>query len=602
MQPVLNVEDTRRVEKALTRQGVSVSELMHRAGAALAQEVLNMADANKAVVFVGFGNNGGDGWVCAEELLEAGVDVCVVSPCPVDQLHTDLALVVAKSAVEAGVTFLVAPPKAEIEEQLEAADVLVDALLGTGFHGEPEAPFDIWIDLINASGVPVVSADVPSGLSAQTGHAPGGCVWADVTVTMLALKPGLLSDTGRDACGAIVIAPLASQTERLVLDADPVAWRVETPDYLDVLEPPTSAVDKYSRGHVLVVAGSTRYPGAAVLAARAAARSGAGYVTLAVPASIAPLVQMQLVEVPVVPCPYDELEGTFSADARPVVEKLAARADACVAGPGMRVDAATVNLVSGLLESDVPLVLDADALNCVARLTSNRLDNYPELIRRKAPLVMTPHRRELGRLMGLPDTPPDSLTSALEASRRIVWADGGSDVVIVAKGTATACVGVEAALLPKPGPVALATAGTGDVLSGIIAAQLAKTKATGDQLPLLCAFACEVHATAANLAAERFGSTGVMASDVADASGLATDELSRRAALIDTPFDPDAADTPDTSEAPAASNAFAADKNSAFAGSGATGSAGVAAEARNRQAAHLGARFGAALRREATHE
>ena len=110
--------------------------------------------------------------------------------------------------------------------------------------------------------------------------------------------------------------------------------------------------------------------------------------------------------------------------------------------------------------------------------------------------MLTPHRRELGRLMGLPDTPPDSLTSALEASRRIVWADGGSELVIVAKGTATACVGVETALLPKPGPASLATAGSGDVLSGIIGALLAHHVPDGELLPLLCALGCEIHGTA----------------------------------------------------------------------------------------------------------
>lgn len=548
MQPVLNVEDVRRVEKGLTRVGVSVSELMHRAGAALAQETMHVVDGGTCVVLVGFGNNGGDGWVCAEKLYVDGWDVHVVSPCAIDDLHSDLARVVAHSAESAGVHCLVAPPRSELEALLGSCDVCVDAMLGTGFHGEPQAPFDIWIEALNASGAQVISADVPSGLSAQTGHAAGPVVFADVTVTMLSLKPGLLADEGRDVCGAIVIAPLAEQTERLVLEADPVAWRVEAPDYIDVIEPPSMAVDKYSRGSVLVVAGSSRYPGAAIMAARSAARAGAGYVSLAVPACIAHVVQAHLIEIPVIPCPYEEAEGTFSADARPVIQKLAERADAVVVGPGMRVNASTVSICSGLLETAVPLVMDADALNCVARLTSNRLDNFPELIRRKKPLILTPHRRELGRLMGLPDTPPDSLTSALEASRRIVWADGGSDVVIVAKGSATACVGVEAALLPKPGPSALATAGTGDVLSGILVALLAKGGIEGDRLPLMCALGCEIHGQAAALAAERVGSQGVMATDVIECVGLASDIMAQRAAFVDEGADLEQDDAERTQE------------------------------------------------------
>lgn len=528
MQPILNIEDVRRVEQALTREGVSISELMHRAGSAAAQEVIRMGDVARAAILVGTGNNGGDGWVAAEELAAAGVKVTVVSPIPPDKIKGDLAKVAAVRAISAGVPVVVGPPRSTLEELFSKADVVLDGMLGTGFRGSPTAPYDIWIDTLNMSGARVVAIDVPSGLSAQTGHAPGGCVFADVTVTMIALKPGLLSDEGRDACGSIVVAPLAEQTARLVLDEDPVAWRAELPDYLRVMAPPTSAVDKYSRGSVLVVAGSSRFPGAAVLAARAAARAGAGYVTLAVPETIVPVVQSHLVEVPVVGLPAEQ-GGTFSSEGLDELRGLAARNSAVLVGPGMQVTSSTVAVCSALLEADVPLVMDADALNCLARLTSNRLDNFPELIRRTSQLVLTPHRRELGRLMGLPENPPDSLTSALEASRRIVWADGGSELVIVAKGNATACVGVNTAILPKPGPASLATAGTGDVLAGIIAAQLARTRAEGDDLPLMCAYACEVHGYAGSIAAERYGSTGVMALDVANVVGIAVDVVEEHA-------------------------------------------------------------------------
>ena len=291
MQPVLNVEDIRRVEVALTRVGVSMSELMHRAGYAAAQEVLGLPGADTIVVLVGTGNNGGDGWVAAETLKEKGRAVQVVTPIPPADLRSDLARVVAQSAVAASVPVIVGPSRMELEALLGKADVVLDCMLGTGFEGSPRTPFDIWIECLNASGARVVSVDVPSGLSAQTGAAPGPCVVADLTLTMLALKPGLLADRGRDVCGQIVVAPLAEQTAKLVVDADPVAWRAELEDYLDVLVEPSAAVDKFSRGSVLVVGGSVRFPGAAVMAAKAAARAGAGYVTLAVPEAIAALVQ-----------------------------------------------------------------------------------------------------------------------------------------------------------------------------------------------------------------------------------------------------------------------------------------------------------------------
>ncbi|WP_293847001.1 NAD(P)H-hydrate dehydratase [uncultured Parolsenella sp.] len=539
MQPVLNIEDIRAVERRLSDAGVSISELMHRAGGAAAQEVMHLGDVSRVVVLAGFGNNGGDGWVAAEDLKASGVDVRVVTPCEPENLHGDLAPMVARAAIESGVKYLVGPSRDELDQLLGAADVVLDAMLGTGFHDAPVAPLSIWIDALNSSGARVVSVDVPSGLSAQTGRAPGAVVVADVTITMLALKPGLLSDDGRDVCGSIVVAPLAEQTAKLVYEADPVAWRCETADYVDVLQPPTCVVDKYSRGSVLVVGGSTRFPGAAIMAAKAAARAGAGYVTLAVPEPVANLARTHLLEIPVVGLPADA-DGTFSNAARAQVAELAARRSAVLVGPGMCVTGGTVGVVSTLLEGKTPLVVDADGLNSIARLTNNALDEFPELLRRSAPLVLTPHRRELGRLVGLTgDASPDTLTSALDAARRVVWADGGSEIVVVAKGTATACVGVEVALLPKPGPACLATAGSGDVLAGIMAGLLSRGIET-ENLPTLTALACEVHGCAASIAQERFGSRGVMAADIIDSVGVALDAVEDRATFSGADIAPEA--------------------------------------------------------------
>jgi NAD(P)H-hydrate epimerase len=296
----------------------------------------------------------------------------------------------------------------------------------------------------------------------------------------------------------------------------------------------TQSVDKFTRGSVLVVGGSTRYTGAAVLCARAAARAGAGYVTLAVPEPVVAIAQTHLLEIPVVGLPFDEERGSFAADAKEQIVEMAEKASAVVVGPGMLVNPSTMAVVAALLQSRAPLVLDADALNCVARLTSGRLDSFPELIRRTAPLVLTPHRAELGRLVGRADTPPDSLPAALDAARRIVWAEGGSEVCVVAKGTATACVGVDIALLPKPGTSSLATAGSGDVLAGIMGATLARTVGSVEieNLPLLCAIAVEIHGIAGTLAAKKYGSRGVMAKDIAEHAGLALDALEEQAILF----------------------------------------------------------------------
>ena len=528
MQPVLNIEDVKRVEVALTRVGVSVSELMHRAGCAAAQEVLELGGVRSAAIFTGMGNNGGDGWVAAEALRSRGVEVTVVTPIDPDQLSGDLARQVAQSAVRSGVPTMVGPSREEIEELLAGSDVALDCMLGTGFHGQVRAPFDIWIECLNASSARVVAVDVPSGLSAQTGLAQGPAVTADMTVTMIALKPGLLADNGRDLCGSIVVAPLAEQTERLVIEADPVAWRTDLVDYLDVMVEPTNAVDKFSRGSVLVVGGSSRFTGAPIMAARAAARAGVGYVTLAVPEAIVTTLQAQLVEIPVVGLPCDA-DGVLTSEAAEKAVRLAKSNTVTLVGPGMQVAGGTSAVVSALLASDVPLVVDADGLNSLARLTDNSLPDFPEVTRRNAALVLTPHRRELGRLVNRSSNPPASLIDQLECARQIIWGDGGSELCVVAKGTATGCVGVDQAVLPKPGPAALATAGSGDVLAGMIASLLAQCAGRSADLPLLCALACEIHGYAGSLAVEAYGARGVMASDIIERIGLAADAIEEHA-------------------------------------------------------------------------
>ena len=168
MQPILNVEDVRTLEVKLTRVGISISELMHRAGSAAANEALNMGEIEYVTVFTGFGNNGGDGWVAAEELLCKGIHATVVTPIEAGEIKSDLARVVAQSALAVGVEAVVAPPRETVESLLEQADVVIDCMFGTGFHGAPKAPFDIWIDCINSSGVRVGMSPFSRPLSRVT--------------------------------------------------------------------------------------------------------------------------------------------------------------------------------------------------------------------------------------------------------------------------------------------------------------------------------------------------------------------------------------------------------------------------------------------------
>ena len=375
----------------------------------------------------------------------------------------------------------------------------------------------------------VLSVDVPSGLDAQTGVVEHDCIRAIRTATMLAPKLGLYSADGPEYAGEIVCGRLYDQLDEVIDDVEHEAEIVDPADLIDFFEPLPMNINKYSRGSVLVVAGSATYPGAAMMAAKAAARAGAGYVAVACPSACANLVRMALPSVPVIDIPSDS-RGAFGAAARKAVCKAAEKFSCVLCGPGITTAAGCIDVVSGLLKMDVPLVLDADALNCLAKYSIGGIDKTPELYRRDAPLILTPHHKELSRLIG--DDPVADLGTAIEASRRLLWAAGSEDMIVVAKGPSTAVAGVEKVLLPMAGPASLATAGSGDVLAGIIAGSVAQAHNYAGPWELLCAYAVTVHSFTGFAAASRFGEKSVIATDLIDLIGDAM-ELAAESALHD---------------------------------------------------------------------
>lgn len=190
MQPVLSTEETRRLEDLIEKDGTSKAELMELAGE-FAASVVEKRNPKRVVVLVGFGNNGGDGWVAADVLRQKGIAVDVVSPVEPDEIPAALARHVARRTAARDVDVHVGPSKDELAELVEGADIVLDAILGTGFHGELRPPFSIWIPTLNDLEAYVVSVDVPSGLDSDTGVVAGACVRADETATMLATKMGL---------------------------------------------------------------------------------------------------------------------------------------------------------------------------------------------------------------------------------------------------------------------------------------------------------------------------------------------------------------------------------------------------------------------------
>ena len=341
---------------------------------------------------------------------------------------------------------------------------------------------------------------------------------ADKTATMIAPKIGLYSADAPQYVGELVCGELYDKLDEVIDDVDHAAEIVEAADLVGFLEPLPATVNKYSRGSVLVVAGSARYPGAAMMAAKAAARAGAGYVAVAAPDACANLIRMALPSVPVIAIPSDS-RGSFGAAARQVVCETAKKYDCVLCGPGMTTASGCMQVVSGLLELDVPLILDADALNCLSRLAIDGIDKTPELYRREAPLILTPHHRELSRLVG--DLPVDDLGTAIDAAQRVVWAVGSDNLVVVAKGATTAVVGVERVLMPMSGPASLATAGSGDVLAGILAGTVATTHGEVERWELLASYAVAVHSYTGFAAAAEYGERSVIATDLIDLIGEA---------------------------------------------------------------------------------
>lgn len=517
MRPVLGTDEIARLEDIIEKEGTSRAELLELAGEFVAGIVWDM-HPSRVLVVNGFGNNGGDGWVAADILQQKGVQVDVVSPVEPDEIPSALARHVARRTAGRDVTVHVGPSRDELIELAREADVVIDGILGTGFHGSLRAPFSIWIPALNESGSRIVSIDVPSGLDSQTGHVVEACVRADVTATMLAPKIGLYSGDGPEYGGELICGELYDDIDEVVGDVDHAAEIVEAVDLVDYFTELPSNVNKYSRGSVLVVAGSAMYPGAAMMAAKAAARAGSGYVTVAAPDACANLIRMALPSVPVIGIPSDS-RGCFGAAARSVICEIAEKYDCVLCGPGMTTASGCMKVVTGLLEQDVPLILDADALNCLSRASIDGVDTNPDLYRRESALILTPHYRELSRLVDCDDIA--DMGAAIDAAQRIVWAAGSDNLVVVAKGPSTAIVGVESVYVPMSGPASLATAGSGDVLAGILAGTVAASHGDVDDWGLLTSYAVAIHSYTGYAAAEAMGSRSVIATDLVDLVGSA---------------------------------------------------------------------------------
>ncbi|HEU4392730.1 MAG TPA: NAD(P)H-hydrate dehydratase [Solirubrobacterales bacterium] len=472
LQPLYDAEGIRAVDRwAIEEQGIPSARLMEAAGTALAEAVAGLAPQGPVRIVCGKGNNGGDGQVAARHLRDTGFEVEAVD------LWSD------------------AVPS-DLDRWLAGAGAVVDAIFGTGFSGVPRPPAAAAIEAINRCGAPVVACDIASGVDASSGEVAGAAIEADLTVSFHAAKMGHWIAPGKWHTGELRVVPIG------IPDGAPggPAGGTIDPAVLALAPRRGPRSTKFSSGQVAIAGGSRGLTGAVRLSSTAAIRAGAGYATVAVPAELEPVFEAGQPEVMSVGCPGGD--GCLAPASAKAVLRTFERAAAGAFGPGLGRDPGAVELAREVVGGiGVPLVIDADGLNAFA-------EHLGPVAAREAPTVLTPHAGELGRLLGRDseEVGAHRLAAAREAAR-------AAEAVVVLKGDDTIVSDGERVAVNTISAPALATAGSGDVLTGIVAALLARGL---EPFAAACA-GVVAHARAGRAAAARIGAAeSVIATDVID--------------------------------------------------------------------------------------
>lgn len=474
--------------------GVPSTLLMTNAAKALAQAALQRMGANKsAVIFCGVGNNGGDGLAAACYLLRHGVRADCYLTGARNKMTEDCAEMARRFGELGGQLRDFDPEDQAVRELINEAGVLIDALFGIGLNSELRGNALEAVRLMNQAKAPVISADIASGVEADTGRILGDAVKADVTVTFSMAKPGHFVEPGGVCCGELIVADIGIP-EELLKSAGSAVFAVSADDVFLPKRPEISHKGDY--GRLLIVGGSVGYTGAPVLCAKAAARSGAGLIWLGVPAEIYAITAGRLLEP--MPFPLADFDGALTMQALPVILEKLSRGDACVIGCGLSRSEALEELVRTVVsESNSQLVIDADGLFA--------LGNDPEVIKAaKKPPVLTPHEGEFVRLGGV-------LTGdRIDDARRFA---ASRACILVLKGHRTICAFPDGEVyIICAGNPGMAKGGSGDVLAGIIGALLCQLPAKQAALT-----ACFIHARAGDLCAEKKGEYALLPSDIIEA-------------------------------------------------------------------------------------
>ncbi len=489
--------------RTINETGIPGIVLMENAALRVVMEIekslVSLKD-RRITVFAGKGNNGGDAFAVARHLFNNGSKVKVYTFADITQLTGDSGINY-KAMLNTGVECIQVKDDSrdeEIEAQIADVDIIVDGMLGTGIKGEVRGVARNLIELINKSGRPVVAIDVPSGLDSDTGRVSGTCIKAAKTVTFGLLKTGLTVYPGKEYCGEVILADIgipSNITESININVHTIDEEFAA----SLIPRRKKDSNKGSYGRVLVIGCSTGMTGAGCMAAGAALRSGAGLVYLGVPRSLAAVCSTMFHEPIILPF-EDEEKGYFLPGC---LEALKARIEGCSAvalGPGMSLNEDTVNLVHNIIEYiDKPFVIDADGLNAVAK-------DISILKKLKAPVVITPHPGEMARLAGI--TIEQVQNNRIEIAREFAckW-----NTVTVLKGAATVVASPDGIIyINTTGNPGMATAGAGDVLTGLITGLMAQgAKALDAALA-----GVYLHGLAGDIQAKIIGEHGLTAGDI----------------------------------------------------------------------------------------
>lgn len=499
--------------------GVPGHELMERAGSHVADVLKSRfagPEARSALVFAGKGNNGGDGFVVARLLEASGWSVTSVILASREEFSGDARKNLDRVPPSVGTIIFSEIFREKLQKLAQRADVIVDAIFGTGLKSAPSGIYAEAIELINASGRPVVAVDISSGVDATTGKTFGAAVKANITVTFGAAKLGHVLYPGAEHAGEIIVTDIGIPPE--LLDATPFVEYVDKEFAAGLMRRRKKTAHKGSNGHSLIIAGSCGKSGAAAMAANSAMRSGAGLVTLAVPRSIHPVIELKTTEAMTVPL-EETPSGALARKSLETVRTLLKGKDAAAIGPGLGLHEETKAVVRTVIESaEMPLVLDADALNAVAEETSClKTSSSPAL-------VLTPHPGEMARLTGIsiPEIESDRIMAAgnFAATHECFLLLKGARTVIAAPDGRLAIIG--------SGNPGMASGGMGDILTGVIAALLGQ----GYEPFGACCLGAFCHGFAGDLAADEKGEIGMIATDVQEMLPYAFKRLAEKQKIL----------------------------------------------------------------------